>query len=133
MKILVCGDSFCVNDSRFPGLHWTEKLLNLSGDIEIANLAYGGCSNALIALQLMQGLQLDPDFVVISFTSHSRYEYDKDVNACPTEFTSQALAHYIKQRYTTNKYTDNLDANSLTDRWMLTAASNNFEKLKNYF
>lgn len=133
MKILVCGDSFCVNDTRFPGLHWTEKLLNLSGDIEIINLAYGGCSNALIALQLMQGLQFAPDFVVISFTSHSRYEYDKNVDACPIEFTGQELAHYIKQRYTTNKYTDNPSANILTDKWMLGAASENFEKLKNYF
>ena len=133
MKILICGDSFCVDDPRFPGLHWTEKMLNLSEDIEIANLAYGGCSNALIVLQLMQGLQLNPDFVIISFTSHNRYEYDKDINACPDELTDQALAHYIKQRYTTNKYQDNATANSLTDKWMLTAASDNFEKLKNYF
>jgi hypothetical protein len=46
MKILVVGDSFCVTDPSFPNLHWSEKLLNLSPEIELLNLAHGGCSNA---------------------------------------------------------------------------------------
>jgi hypothetical protein len=133
MKILICGDSFCVRDSKFLGLHWTEKLLDLSGTIELANLAYGGCSNALIVFQLLQGLQLNPDFVILSFTSHGRYEYDKNVDACPTELTSKSLADYIKQRYTTNKYAENTAVNDLINRWMVTGSSKNFEKLKNYF
>ena len=133
MKILVCGDSFCVTDPRYPGQHWTEKLLNMSGDIEICNLAYGGCSNALIVLQLLQGLQLNPDFVVLSFTNHDRYEYDKQEDACPEGLNAESLAAYIKQRYTTNRYEDNAAKNDLTNRWILSARSENFEKLKNYF
>jgi len=46
MRILVCGDSFSITDPDYPGLHWTEKILNFSPDFEIANLSYGGCSNA---------------------------------------------------------------------------------------
>ena len=67
MRILVCGDSFAITDPNFPGLHWTDKILDHSADFEVCNLAAGGASNAMIALQLMQGLQLRPDFVIFSF------------------------------------------------------------------
>ena len=88
IKVLICGDSYCVTDPDFPGLHWSEKILNFSPDFEIANLAYGGCSNAMIALQLSQGLTLTPDFVILCFTNESRYELDKDVNALPKDLTA---------------------------------------------
>lgn len=131
MKILICGDSFCVADDRYPGLHWSEKLLSLSDRVEVVNMAYGGCSNALIALQLLQALQLNPDFVILSFTSPGRYEYDKHTDVLPTEITGPELAHFIKQRYSTNMYDNKF--NELTDRWRITASSDNFEKIKNFF
>jgi hypothetical protein len=133
MKILVCGDSFCVTDPRFCGLHWSEKLLNLSEDIILYNLAFGGASNALILLQLLQGLKLNPDFVVLSFTNHGRYEYDKNIDACPFDLTANDIAAYIKNRYTTNMYKTNSAANAVIDKWILEGSSENFEKLKNYF
>jgi len=67
MKILICGDSYCVPDPEYANLHWSEKILSSSQQTEIINLAYGGCSNALIALQLMQGLRFNPDFIIFFF------------------------------------------------------------------
>jgi hypothetical protein len=129
MKILVCGDSYSVTDPDFPGLHWSEKILNFSSKFELFNLAMGGCSNAMITLQLLQGLNLNPDFVILSFTSDHRYELDNDIDALPTDLTALGLSTYQKTRYTTNVY--------MKDRGLKQqlAAKNsaNFEKLKNYF
>ncbi len=133
MKILVCGDSYCVTDPAFPNLHWSEKILNHSHDYEICNLAFGGCSNALIATQLLQGLQLNPDFVVLSFTNEGRYELDKDLFALPSELTSAELASYLKQRYTTNNYDIDKSKLEIVNQYKTLASSENFEKLKNYF
>ena len=123
MKILVCGDSYFVTDPKFPGLHWSEKLLAMSGDIEVYNLSFGGCSNALITLQLMQGLKLNPDFVILSFTNEHRYESDAKIDAMPYGLTIDSIAAYLKERYKANplRKTDFLEL------------STNFEKLKNYF
>jgi hypothetical protein len=129
MKILVCGDSFSVTDPDFPGLHWTEKILNLYPNFELNNLAYGGCSNAMITLQLLQGLNLNPDFVVLSFTNEHRYELDKDVNVLPEKLSAAGLAHYQQARYTTNNYIKDAEI----EKWMAGKCSDNFEKLKNYF
>jgi hypothetical protein len=129
-RVLVCGDSFCVTDSNFKNLHWTEKIYESTPPtFELINMAYGGCSNAMIVLQLLQGLTLNPNFVIISFTNESRYEIDKDLSALPTGLTGAELAHYQKQRYTTNMR--NKDKHF--DLWVTTNLSNNFEKLKNYF
>ncbi|CAB4164142.1 hypothetical protein UFOVP1146_78 [uncultured Caudovirales phage] len=129
MRILVCGDSFSVTDPDYPGLHWTEKILNFSPDFEVANLSYGGCSNAMINLQLLQGLNLNPDFVIISFTNEHRYELDNNINAIPTDLTPMGIATYQKTRYTTNVYTQDKEI----ARWMSSKCSDNFEKIKNYF
>jgi hypothetical protein len=129
LRILVCGDSYCITDPDYSELHWTEKMLAQSADIEICNLAYGGCSNAMITLQLLQGLNLNPDFVILSFTNENRYELDKNVNALPTDLTVEGLAHYQKTRYTTNMYVKDTGI----EKWMAGKCSDNFEKLKNYF
>jgi hypothetical protein len=129
MKILVCGDSYSVTDPDFSELHWTEKILNFSPDFEICNLARGGCSNAMVTLQLLQGLNLNPNFVILSFTSEHRYELDKDVSALPTDLTVEGLANYQAMRYTTNMYVKDAEI----AKWMGGKCSDNFEKLKNYF
>jgi hypothetical protein len=120
-KVLICGDSYCVTDPKFPGLHWSEKLLNLTDNIEIYNLAYGGCSNALISLQLLQGLKFNPDLVIMSFTNEHRYESDANVNAIPYELSALSISSYIKERYKTNPASRMLEL------------SENFEKIKSYF
>lgn len=122
MKTLICGDSYFVTDPTFPGLHWSEKLLGMSEEIEICNLSYGGCSNALITLQLMQGLKLNPDFVILSFTNEHRYEADGDIESVPFNLTAESISAYIKERYKTNPLGNKL-----------LSLSENFEKIKNYF
>jgi hypothetical protein len=133
IKILICGDSYCITDSDYPNLHWSEKLLGFSSEIEIINLAFGGCSNALIALQLAQGLKLNPDFVVLSFTSDRRYELDKNVNAIPKKIDGDSIAQYIKERYTTNNYNVDDLSDKAIKQYILDGSSDNFETLKNYF
>lgn len=136
MQILVCGDSYFVPDPNYPGLHWTEKLLNFSPDFSISNLAQGGSSNALIALQLLHGLKfIKPDFVILGFTSYSRYEVDKDADFFPTGFDTPGLHEYHFNRYQTNMHDnkDNKLKNEIINKYLYTSASENFEKIKNYF
>lgn len=133
MKILICGDSYSITDPSYPGLHWSEKILNYSPDVEVINLAFGGCSNALIALQLLQGLRFSPDFIIFSFTNDDRYEFDNDVSAMPNSLSSDEISNYIKTRYITNKYKLDSRINESFMQWLVEAASPNFEKLKNYF
>jgi hypothetical protein len=133
MKILICGDSYCVPDPLFPGLHWSEKILNFSQSIKIDNLAFEGASNALISLQLMHGLKyLNPDFVILSFTNYTRYEIDNNKNILPSGFSGQDIYNYHHSRYHTNMY-GNEEKNKIINQYMCNAASENFEKIKNYF
>lgn len=132
MKVLICGDSYCVTDPAYPGLHWSEKILDCSADIEVINLAYGGCSNALVTMQLLSGLRFKPDFVVFSFTSDARYEFDRDKKSCPVNFSPDEIAAYIKNRYQTNNYTLTSQQETALASW-LTESSESFERIKNYF
>ena len=124
MKILVCGDSFCVTDPDYPGLHWSEKILNSSSNFELCNLSVGGASNALIAIQLMQGLKLKPDFVILSFTNEHRYEKDNNIDAMPYDLSVDSISEYLKERYSSNPGA-NMPASAML--------STNLEKIKNYF
>ena len=100
-KVLICGDSFCVTDPSFPNLHWSEKLLNNHADIEIINLAIGGCSNSMIAMQLLHGLQFKPDFVIISFTCSFRFEIEVDSTQVPFDINKpECILEYLRSRYT---------------------------------
>ena len=74
-KILICGDSFALTDKRYPELHFSEKIKKKIPDCEIINLAIGGHSNSLIELQVRQGLQFDPDAIIIVFTDIWRTEF----------------------------------------------------------
>ena len=99
-KVLICGDSFCVTDPSFPNLHWSEKLLNNHADIEIINLAIGGSSNSMIAMQLLHGLQFKPDFVIISFTCSFRFEIEVDSTRVPFDINKpECILEYLSSRY----------------------------------
>lgn len=131
MKVLICGDSFCVTDHRFLGLHWSEKLANRSSDFEILNMSYGGCSNAMILLQILQGLQFNPEFLIVSFTSLGRYELDKDTQALPLSTDFRDLTDWIKSRYITNMYESAVIDPAV--KKCIADCSNSFETIKNYF
>jgi len=70
-KLLVVGDSFMHPDSGFPGQHWSEML----PEYHIIMRSISGSSNGMIAYQFFQGLQLDPDAVVMGFTMPDRIEF----------------------------------------------------------
>lgn len=136
MKILICGDSFCVPDSKFPLLHWSEKLAKVNSDYHFDNIAIQGCTNAQICLQVNQGIKfLRPDFVIISFTMSDRYEIDRDLTAKFDCSSALNLRKFYFDRYHTNKYDlpETKEKISIINRYQTLAASENFEKLKNYF
>ena len=70
--------------------------------------------------------------MIFSFTDAGRYEFDNDINALPKDFTDLEIASYIKRRFTTNKNEQDIEKIKTTDRWVLTAASENMEVIKNH-
>lgn len=136
-KVIVCGDSFCEVDPDYPDLHWTEKLLNNHEDIELINLSYGGCSNAMIALQLLYGLNLNPDFVILSFTSVSsrqvfKYDFDEDPTVVPFDVNkSECVIEYIKSRFSNTNKIESEDKVPATVNFVNTVGED-LETLKNY-
>ena len=79
-KLLICADSFCAptrgvhdNTSDGPEWAWWNRLAK-DLDAEVINLAISGASNFNIFLQLEHGLQLEPDYILISLTSPQRIE-----------------------------------------------------------
>jgi hypothetical protein len=72
-NILVCGDSYNDMDSRYPGLHWVERL----DSYNVYNISRGACSNFSIWHQVMQAPQLEADMVFIAFTAVPRVEFPR--------------------------------------------------------
>ena len=134
-NVLICGDSFGITDTDYPGLHFSEKILNTTPPVfELNNLARGGDSNALITLQLMQGLQFKPDFVILLFTSTHRHEMDKDVNVYyPKDLTFDELKQYRHNRYSTVLGLQNSVNYNIVEQWNSQFISDDFEIMKNYF
>lgn len=58
-------------DSGFPGQHWSEML----PEYEILMLSQSGSTNGMIAWQFFQGLEQNPDAVVLGFTMPDRIEF----------------------------------------------------------
>jgi hypothetical protein len=134
-RVLICGDSFGVIDPEYPDLHFSEKILNASPPVyELNNLCHGGDSNALIVLQLMQGLQFNPDFVILLFTTPHRHEVDNDDNIYyPTDVSLEALQSFRHERYTTTCCINDAGRSKLINSWNAEIISDDFEILKNYF
>ena len=130
-NILICGDSFAITDSRYPGLHWSEKIK--AQGYHISNLSVGGSTNSQIRMQVHQGLSLSPDFVVILFTAPGRAEFDKNINVVIPDVLNEAtIRNYNRERYTTSCYQDH-QKNKLWNEYLYRAASQDFEMIKEYF
>ena len=69
-KLLVVGDSFMHPDPMYPGQHWSEML----PEYEVLMYSVSGSSNAIIAKQFYQGMNQNPDAVVLGFTAINRVE-----------------------------------------------------------
>jgi hypothetical protein len=136
-KVLICADSFGIIDPDFPDLHFSEKILDNTPPVfELHNLAHGGDSNALIVLQLLQGLQFDPDFVILLFTSTHRHVIDKNKNVhYPKDVSVDALKEFRHDRYATSSTVvlGKESISNLIDNWNTTVISDEFEIMKNYF
>lgn len=70
-KLLVVGDSFMHPDRNFPGEHWSEML----PEYDVIMRSISSSSNGIIAYQFYQGLQINPDAVVMGFTMPDRIEF----------------------------------------------------------
>lgn len=70
-KLLVVGDSFMRPDPDFPGQHWSEML----PEYEVIMNSQSGASNGIIAMKCYQGLELNPDAVVLGFSFPERLEF----------------------------------------------------------
>jgi hypothetical protein len=134
-NVLICGDSFGVTDPDYPEVHFSEKILNTTPPVfKLNNLAHGGDSNALITLQLMQGLQFKPDFVILLFTTTHRHETDNDISVYyPKDLNFDELNKFRHLRYSTGSKKKNIVDNNLVERWSAKFLSDDFEILKNYF
>lgn len=65
-SIIVCGDSFNVDDPEYPNIHWSSKFTHLT------NLSIPGASNLVIRMQIDKAIELNPDLIIVSFTSSMR-------------------------------------------------------------
>jgi hypothetical protein len=74
MKLYICGDSFCVNDTDF-GDNWVNLLTNQYPNLAVVNLASCGASNYLIYLQVKQALEDKCNFLIYNATSSVRQEF----------------------------------------------------------
>jgi hypothetical protein len=129
--ILICGDSFAITDPNYPGLHWSEKIS--SHGYSISNLALGGSTNSQIKMQVHQGMSLNPDFVVVLFTSPNRAEFDKNINVSgPDVLSDSNIRNYNFARYDTSCYQDQ-KKNKFWFDYLAHAASQDFEIIKEYF
>lgn len=130
--VLICGDSFAITDTRYPGLHWSEKIV--ARRHRVSNVALGGSTNAQIALQVQQGIcNLNPDFVIVHFTAYGRAEFDKNVKPeSPPRIDDAGIRDRNFNRYDTSCY-DNESKNKLWFDYLINAASDEFEVIKNYF
>jgi hypothetical protein len=76
-SIVVCGDSFNVDDPEYPNIHWSSKFTHLT------NLSIPGASNLVIRMQIDKAIKLNPDLIVVSFTSSMRtvIKYNKQIKS----------------------------------------------------
>jgi hypothetical protein len=73
-KILtVCGDSWFSTDSNYSSSSFSEILAS-KNNLQLENLARGGCSNFAISLQVNKAIELNSDFIIVGCTSCDRIE-----------------------------------------------------------
>jgi len=73
-KLLIVGDSFMHPDENFLGQHWSEML----PEYNILMYSQPGSTNGMIAWRFFEGLQQNPDAIVLGFTMPDRIEFKLD-------------------------------------------------------
>lgn len=134
-KILVCGDSFCIEDPRYPGLHFTDKIKN-KYRADIINQSGGGASNSMIAVQFLHSMNFEFHSVIFSFTGNFRYEYDNDLNTSMDLLDSlSSVKQYMDNRYISSCVESNQTVkqkNKDTFSWRADVISDQFENIKQW-
>ena len=131
MNILVCGDSYNDFDTRYPGLHWADRLAPHT----VYRLARGGASNFSIWHQVQYAIKFRPDLVLVAFTACPRVEIPKLSNRASSETGTTDLQD--KQWHYRNTIYNNVDhaiANYNNDmflKWMPYYIEE-YEVLKNF-
>lgn len=102
-RLLIAGDSYMSQDRRSTaakaGIHWS---LHMGPEFEVHNWARPGSSNAMINIQVMQGLeQVKPDFVVIGFAFHWRLEFESRKTNCNVDMLADPRKRQLWQSYCT--------------------------------
>ena len=103
-KVLICGDSFAEDDTKYPGLHFSQKIANSFPiiDWKIINLASKGTSNRGIAQQMLQGMMYEPDFVILLFSATNRVETERDSSEPARSLNPEDIDNWNKKRYNLN-------------------------------
>ena len=102
MKVIVCGDSFNCNDALYPGVHWTEKIVQLNSSIDLTNLSICGASNLLIHLQIDSAIKSKPDYIIVNFTSSLR----TNIRYKNVKTTGEMISRFYKLNSANNDNTD---------------------------
>ena len=131
MNILICGDSYAADDERFPGVHWSHGIQ--AHGHKIWNLSSHGASNQFINLQVLQGINLKPDFVIFLGTNCYRFElYDpeENLNQYPTDLVS--IRDFNRTQWiSTSSIGDNIKRRNLFTSYIETF-SHNMLVIQNY-
>lgn len=79
--LVVCGGSYFSTDLDYPGQSFSE-ILAAKNNLQLENLARGGCSNFGVALQVNKAIELAPDFIIVGCVPHDRIDIpaNKDVD-----------------------------------------------------
>jgi hypothetical protein len=78
--LAVCGGSYFTTDLDCPGQSFSE-ILAAKNNLQLENLARGGCSNFGVALQVNKAIELAPDFIIVGCVSHDRIDIPANKDA----------------------------------------------------
>ena len=72
-RVLIVGDSFMKPDPAYAGQHFSEML----GSVQTMILSQDGSSMGMILDQIIQGLDHEPDGIIIGFSAQDRVEWPR--------------------------------------------------------
>lgn len=94
-RVLIVGDSFMKPDPYYPGQHFSEML----GNTSVHCLAQNASSNAMIAMQMFEGIVDTVDAIILGFSTFDRIEFD----AVENHMTAQGWRWYSNNCIPNNK------------------------------
>jgi hypothetical protein len=133
-KLMVCGCSFSAItvEEKYWGTHFSE-ILSKRLDWDLVNLAYAGCSNGGIRLQIEEVVRQKPDFAIIIPTFFDRTEIPihtlkldwskvvwnilDNITRTPTAYDAERGVENINHKNSTNPALICENYNSIVHNW----------------